>query len=179
MGNANCRVNNDTEHIRTIHVFNYADGIRLWARDTVILKPGETRKVEAAAHGSGLILATDIYNKGNHMSVGNGELATISQLDRADCCSRGGDGGWSCSDRRSPGRCCRCSNWTGNSHNCSQAPLVSAGAGFAANAVTLGATSAGTAATISGVTGATGAAAGTAIGTAVGGAAATPLWKQL
>ena len=157
-------MNNDTEHIRTIHVFNYADGIRLCARDTVILKPGETRKVEAAAHGSGLILATDIYNKGNHMSVGNGELATISQLDRADGNSwavpltvvagvgmvagvavTGGALGGVAGAALGPGTAITAAN----------APLVSAGAGFAANAVTLGATSAGTAATISGVTGAT------------------------
>jgi len=84
MGNANCRVHNDTQEQRTIHVFNYADGIRLIPRDTVTLKPGETRRVDAAAHGSGLILATDTFKNGHHMAVGNGELTTISKLLRAD-----------------------------------------------------------------------------------------------
>jgi len=82
MGNANCRVHNDTQQQRTIHVFNYADGIRLIPRDTVTLKPGETRRVEALAHGSGLILATDTFKNGHHMAVGNGELTKISELDR-------------------------------------------------------------------------------------------------
>lgn len=84
MGNAYCRVHNDTQEQRTIHVFNYADGIRLIPRDTVTLKPGETRRVEALAHGSGLILATDTFKNGQHMAVGNGELTEISKLDRAD-----------------------------------------------------------------------------------------------
>ena len=84
MGNANCRIFNDTNVQRTIYVFNYSDGIRLCPWRTVTLQPGETKRVEAMPHFSGIILATNTYNRGHHMAVGNGELARISELDNAD-----------------------------------------------------------------------------------------------
>ena len=80
MGNANCIVYNDTKEVQRIYVFNYADGIRLCPRDTVTFQPGESKQVEAAAHGSGLILATNTFSNGHHMAVGNGKTAKISDL---------------------------------------------------------------------------------------------------
>ena len=82
MGNANCTVRNDTNDEIKIFVFNYADGIRTWPRDEFWLKPGEERRAEAAAHGSGLIIATGKGRNGHHTSVGNGKELKVSDLLR-------------------------------------------------------------------------------------------------
>ena len=83
MGNANCIVKNDTKQARYIYVFNYADGIRLCSSQEFWLQPNEERKAEAAAHGSGLIIATGKGAYGRHLEVGNGETLTVSNLLKA------------------------------------------------------------------------------------------------
>ena len=47
------------------------------------LNLGEQRRVEAAAHGSGLIIATGKGQDGHHQGVGNGETLNISDLMKA------------------------------------------------------------------------------------------------
>ena len=80
MGNAAGTVYNDTEEHQQIYVFNYADGIRSLPVMTVVLTPGKAKWVEAAAHGSGLIVSTDLYDKGHHAVLRNGGTLRISQL---------------------------------------------------------------------------------------------------
>ena len=80
MGNANAKVYNDTDKEVTIFVFNYADALRIIERSKHHIEPGHTVDVEAAAHGSGLIVATGRKKEGNHMSVGNGKTLNISSL---------------------------------------------------------------------------------------------------
>jgi len=80
MGNANCNVKNDTDSTVEIYIFNYADGLRTIPRSRLHIQPGETVHAEAAAHGSGLIVATGKGKSGKHIAVGNGKTIEVSKL---------------------------------------------------------------------------------------------------
>lgn len=76
MGNAHCRVKNNTDEPQQVKVFNYADCIRKVSRSTCTIKPGCVHKVEAAAHLSGLIIQVQNLD----LCVGNGKTVTISKV---------------------------------------------------------------------------------------------------
>jgi hypothetical protein len=80
MGNASATVHNDTNAEVKIHVFNYADALRTTPRQTHNIAPGCSVNVEASAHGSGLIVATDISKRGKHIAVSNGSTLEVSRL---------------------------------------------------------------------------------------------------
>jgi hypothetical protein len=80
MGNAGARITNDTNDSVMIYVFNYADAIRSVPRSEHILQAGESIDVEAAAHDSGLIVATGKEKQGKHMAVRNNTELKISIL---------------------------------------------------------------------------------------------------
>lgn len=82
MGNAAGKVHNDTQGTVTIYVFNYADALRYTPAQTWKLSPGQTADVEAAPHGSGLIVATDLKNNGSHYALGNGQTVKVSTMLR-------------------------------------------------------------------------------------------------
>ena len=66
MGQANAKVHNDTDQIHEVLSFNYSDGIRLIPQTKLVLAPAETGQFVAMADDRCLIIATAIYNKGNH-----------------------------------------------------------------------------------------------------------------
>ena len=81
MGNANCSFVNDTGADVHLRVYNFADGLREMSRQRFSVKPRQWVNPEAAAHGSGLILA--ILPGGDaqyHMACGNGSTVKASQV---------------------------------------------------------------------------------------------------
>ena len=81
MGNANCTFVNDTGANVELKVYNYADRSRMIPRYTISVKPGQRVKCEAAAHGSGLILASvDPDGGDHHKECANGSTVKASQV---------------------------------------------------------------------------------------------------
>jgi hypothetical protein len=70
MGNANGYVHNDTDGELKVYSFNYADAYRTVPFNSKTVQKGETVKFEAAAHGSGLIVATGRNQSGRHYALG-------------------------------------------------------------------------------------------------------------
>ncbi len=80
MGNANGHVTNDTDAAVEIFVFNYADAYRTYPFATHTIQPNQTVKVEAAAHDSGLIVATGRNQGGRHSVLRNGDTVSVSHI---------------------------------------------------------------------------------------------------
>ena len=93
MGNANCSFVNDTGADVHLHVYNYADGFRQIPIQSFSVKPWQWVHPQAAAHGSGLILAIlagGVWHPGRHgvssdsdqyhKACGNGSTVKASQV---------------------------------------------------------------------------------------------------
>jgi hypothetical protein len=78
MGNSTCFIKNDLNIPLEVYVFNYADHINntAWAKMTITLEPGETKKAEALPSYDGLKLVlvydgreSGVYTASNESTV--------------------------------------------------------------------------------------------------------------
>jgi len=83
-GLVKCNVYNDTNKDYEVNSFNYSDGVRLVPHTKKTILPDQTIEFFAFYDFRGLIIATGIFDKGQHYKAKNGQLVLLSDVLKAE-----------------------------------------------------------------------------------------------